>query len=186
MIRATKKFTITAGGTPQPLVGTKTTAAVGPSQRMTGLVGAQDIFAIPVTDASFFIGKDWIIIGVPGAEERLQIMTIAGNTLSVKLPQGGLKNAYANGSYVRLSVLINSTYVQPSDGNAGFLFIGTSNVMVTATGVLVVVKLAQVAAGSQPVDFHDGRSGLQNADDIGMWWIDGTTGDGYLPSMGIV
>jgi hypothetical protein len=180
MLRTFKYFTITAGGTPQPLIGTTTTAAVGP------VPASGNTFVIPVADGSIFRKGDWAIIGKPSTgEERVFVQSVSGNNVTV-LAQNGLTGTYLSGAYFRLSVLINSSYVQPEDGNAGALYIGTSDVMVKATFAFCVVKLQTVAAGGQPVDFHDGRSGLANADDSGQLWVDGTTGDSYGPTLGVM
>jgi hypothetical protein len=180
MIRAFKYFTVAAGGTPQPLIGTTTTAAV------PATTNTKDTFVIPVTDGSMFRGGDWALIGQPSTgEERLFVQSVSGNNVTV-LAKNGLKNSYLSGVYFRLSVQINSTYVQTKDGNSGYFYIGTEDTMVKATFVFCIAKLTETAAGGQPVDFHDGRSGLANADDSGQWWVDGTTGDGYAPSLGVM
>jgi len=184
MLRSFKYFQIVAGGTPQPLVGTTTTAAVKPTVQ----VPPQNTLVIPVADASMFQSGDWAIIGKPSSnQEKLLVQSVSGNNLTVQIPpSSGIMGSYPSGTYVRLGNAINSTYVQTKDGNAGAIYVGTMDDMVKATGVFVVAKLQPVGAGSQPVDFHDGRSGLANVDNIGQLWVDGTTGDSYLPTVGVV
>jgi hypothetical protein len=188
MVRPSKFFTIIAGGTPQPLIGTKTTAAVGPVNQPTGIIGSQGIYVIPVLDASMFLAKDWALIGAPSTgEERLLIMSKSGNNVTVLVPTpSGIVSAYASGAYFRLANAINSTYIQTTQGNTGAIYVGTRDNMVKATGASVIALLYPFAAPTQPTEYRDGRSGLQNADDIGQYWVDGTTGDGYLPSYGAV
>jgi hypothetical protein len=187
MIRAFKKITIAAGGTPQPLVGTTTTTAVGPVAYPQGTVGSGAILVIPVVDGSMFYKGCWGILGKPSTgEERLFVSGVSGNNVTVQIPYpGGITGTYLSGAYFRLSILINSTYIQTTSGNAGAIYVGTMDNMVKATYAFVIAVLYQVASG-QPIEYRDGRSGLQNADDVGQLWVDGTTGDGYLPSVGVV
>lgn len=183
--RTFKYFSIVAGGTPQPLVGTTLTAAVNaPTGAGSTLALADILTVLTVADTSMFLNGDYAMLDSTGAnEERVQVFQVlTGNTMSVK---GMLKN-HANGAYVRLAALANSTYVQGLDANAGALYIGTSSALVKATGVFVIAKLQTVAAGVQPIEFSSTRSGLANCDDLGQLWIDGTTGDKYLPSIGQV
>jgi hypothetical protein len=180
MLRAFKYFSIAAAGTPQPLIGTTTTAAV------PATTDDRNTFVIPVADGSMFRGGDWAIIGQPSTgEDRLWVQSVSGNNVTV-LAKNSLKNSYLSGAYLRLSAQINSTYVQTKDGNTGYLYIGTEDTMVKATFVFCVVKLAATAANGQPSEFHDGRSGLANADDCGQFWVDGTTGDEYAPTLGVM
>lgn len=184
-VRAFKKFTIVAGGTPQPLIGTTLTAAqpaVGAPRDVQGPTG---LYTYPVADSSMFANKDWIVIGKPSTgETRLLVMAVPNATsVTVQVPRTGIPT-YANGTYVRLSALNNSCYVQTTQGNAGAIYVGTKDTLVIATQAFVIALLYPVTAPAQPVEFRDGRSGLANADDIGQYWVDGTTGDGYLPSFG--
>lgn len=186
MVRAFKYFTIASGGTPQPLIGTTTTAAIGPVSVPPG-TPVKPILVIPVTDGSMFLGADWVILGKPSTgEERLYVLSVSGNNVTVKLPDGGLTGIYASGAYFRLALNINSTYVQTKDGNAGPIYLGTLDTMVKATFAFCIAKLFQVPVGTQPTEYRDGRSGLQNPDDCGQIWVDGTTSDSYAPSIGKV
>jgi hypothetical protein len=185
--RAFKYFSIVAGGTPQPLVGTKLTAAVAPAPA-TGFqpAGSPDTpVSIPVSDSSMFLNGDRVILDVPssGVEENVKVFSVPDST---HIQVSGIAHVHASGTYVRLAVLINSVYVQALDGNAGALYIGTQATMVKATGVFVIKKFQLVAASVEPNEFSSTRSGLANADDLGSLWIDGTTGDSYLPSIGQV
>lgn len=185
MQRAFKYFTIVAGGTPQPLVGTKLTAAVSPAPA-TGSqpAGSPDTpVSLPVADSSMFLNGDRVILDIPssGVEENVKVFSVPDAT---HIKVSGIQFVHSSGIYVRLAVLINSVYVQALDGNAGALYIGTAATMVKATGVSVLAKTQLVASGVQPTEFSSTRSGLANADDLGNLWIDGTTGDSYLPSIG--
>ncbi len=178
MVRTFKYFTVVAGGTPQPLVGTTTNAAVAANTDL------DTPFTIVVLDSSMFLKGDWVVIGKPSSgSDRLWVQSVTDSThIKVK----GQCAAYPTATYIRLSNLLQSTFVQTKDGNAGTIFIGTQDNMVTATGVFVCAELTKVAAGIQPIEFHDGRFGPVNADDMGQFWVDGTTGDSYLPSFGVV
>lgn len=192
MLRSFKKFTIVAGGTPQPLIGTTLTAAVGPVAKPGDFVGASGQFTLPIADSSIFLPGDWLVLGKPSTgEERFQVLSVPTTTSVVILiptttPNWGIKNTYASGSYVRLGSVTNSTYIQTTQANAGPIYVGTKDTMVKATQAFCVALLYNQASPIQPIDFHDGRSGLANCETIGQIWVDGTTGDGYLPSMGVM
>jgi hypothetical protein len=189
MVRSFKQFTITAGGTPQPLIGTKITNAVGPvAAPNPGVVGPSGLLSILVGDSSMFRQGDWARLGKPSSgEERLFVQSIPDSThVQVKVPDFGITGTYGAGAYLRLSNLINSTYIQTTQGNGGAIYVGTQDNLVKATQAFVISLLYPVTAPTQPTEYRDGRSGLQNADDIGQYWVDGTTGDGYLPSYGAV
>jgi hypothetical protein len=187
MVRSFKKYTITAGGTPQPLIGTKTSAAVGPVPKpKEGVVGPSGLYSIPVLDSSMFRTGDWARIGKPSTgEERLYVISTPDTThVQVKVPDFGITGTYLSGAYLRLSNLINSTYIQTIQGNAGPIYVGTQDNLSTSTLAFVISLLYPFATPTQPIEYRDGRSGLANADDIGQYWVDGTTADGYLPSFG--
>jgi len=187
VIRTFKKYLIAAGGTPQPLVGTTTTAAVGPVPYPQGQVGSLAILVIPGVDASMFYSGCYAVIGKPSSgEERLYVPVVSGNNITVQIPYpGGITGTYGSGAYIRVGQMINSTYVQTIAGNAGTIYIGTKDTLSKTTLAFVIAQLTAVTTG-QPIEYRDGRSGLQNADDLSQLWVDGTTGDGYLPSVGIV
>lgn len=179
--RAFKYFTITAGGTPQPLIGTLTTAAI---LALPAGASPSTPVSVPVSDSSMFLKGDWVIVDNSGTPERAFVFGVPDGT-HVQLT--GLQLAHASGSTVSLSILVNNIYVQTKDGNAGAIFIGTSGSMVKASGVSVITKLQQVAVGVQPTEFSSAMSGMGlNPIDVGQIWIDGTTADSYLPSLGIV
>jgi hypothetical protein len=175
--RAFKYFTIVAGGTPQPLVGTKLTAAVIPTD------GPDTPTLLPVVDSSIFLNGDKVILDVPssGIEERVRVFNVPDAT-HINVVQ--MRQSHASGIYVRLAEMVDSVYVQCLDGNTGAIFIGDRPTMVKATGVGVIKKLQLVAASAQPIDYSRPRSGVANTDDLGNYWVDGTTGDSYLPSIG--
>jgi hypothetical protein len=177
--RSFKYFQIAAGGTPQPLVGTTLTAAV------TAPTNPDAVVSLSVADSSMFLKGDRVVIGSTGAadEEDAAVFSVPDGThINVQ----DIENNHANGAYVRLGILINSLYIQEQDGNTGALFIGTSSALVKATGVFVIAKLQAVGAGVQPNELDSTRSGLANPDQLGQIWIDGTTGDKYLPSVGLI
>src|SRR5277367_3283863 len=121
--RAFKYFSIAAGGTPQPLVGTTLTAAVVPPSNVKDPATALTL--LPVVDSSMFLNGDWMMLdstGAPG-EERVQVFSVPnGTSIQVK----GMLQPHASGAFVRLAVLTNSLYIQTLDGNTGAIYIGTS------------------------------------------------------------
>ena len=179
MARRSFKYTvIAAGGTPQPVFGTTLTAAVGPvaDQRVT--YGKPT--PLVVADSSLFRVGDWVIVDIPPNEERIEVASVPDSThITTQYP---LAKSHASGKYVRLSDSVNAVYIQPLDGNADHLWIGTLATMVKASGLGVFVKLIKAAAGVQPTDWTDPVGFPANAFTTGDYWIDGTTNDSYLPS----
>lgn len=174
--RAFKYFSIAAGGTPQPLVGTTLGAAVQiPSSSDT-------LVSLAVADSSMFLAGDLAILGSPGtSEERVQVTAVPDAThVTVR----GVQKAHASGSFLRLSLLMNSLFIQTKDGNAGPIFVGMSNSLDKVTGAFVIAKLFNVALGGQPTEFGTTPTGVANSEDLGQIWVDGTTNDSYLPSVG--
>jgi hypothetical protein len=188
-LRAFKEYTIVAGGTPQPLIGTTITAAVGPVAYPQGIPGPNALLSITVADNSMFQSGDWAMIGKPSTgEERLQVMSISSTTIVKALVPypGGLTGTYLSGAYFRLGNAINSSFIQTIIGNSGAIYIGTKDTMVKAGYVFVVATLEPVTGTTQPTYFSDDRTAALDPDDIGQLWVDGTTGDGYLPSYGVI
>lgn len=188
---AFKYFTIQAGGTPQPVIGTHLTAAV--TQQVVSYANQRELnnpIPLTVADSSMFVGFTWLNVIDPGtfATERAMILSVPSSTMVIVQ---GLKNphpggAVGTGSWVALGAFAQSLYIQGLDGNTGALFIGVSPQMVKATGAFVLAKIQQVTAGSQPFEFSTSRQGLADAETVSQYWIDGTTGDSYLPSIGAV
>jgi hypothetical protein len=173
--RAWKYFAIAAAGTPQPLVGTTMSAAISPSAGP---------LSIAVADSSIALQGDWVILDTPGtSEERCLVLSIPDGT---HIQVSSVQFAHVSGAIVRSGIEVNSVFIQTLDGNAGFIYVGTSPVMVKATGAFLIAKLANVAGGQQPTYLASTRSGLANVDNIGQLWVDGSTGDKYLPSVGVM
>lgn len=182
MRRTFKKFTITAGGTPQPLIGTTTTAATGPGG--TDPNGDFSVVKVPITDSSMFLGADRVVIGsvANGDEERVWIQSVPDGTHVVLQ---GMTKTHVTGSYIRLSITCEAMYVQTTAGNAGTIYLGTQGI-VKATYTKVIAELIAVAAtGVQPIEYTDPYY-MEDAGNAGEWWVDGTTGDGFLPSLTVI
>jgi hypothetical protein len=190
---AFKYFTIQSGGTPQPVIGTYLTASI--TQPVINAANPpgndyQNPVTMTVADSSMFVGFNWLnVIDVSTyATERAEIITVpSSTTVTVQ----GLKNIHTGGSYgtgawVSLGVPAQSLYIQGLDGNSGSLYIGTSPQMSKSTGLYVIAKMVIVTSGLQPYDFCTSRQGLADTEVISQYWIDGTTGDSYLPSIGAV
>jgi hypothetical protein len=191
-VKAFKYYTIQAGGTPQPLIGSHLTVAVTPGMVAAGKTvgGNFNQVLLTVADSSMFVGGQWMNIIDPGTyvTERVEVINCPSattvNVQGVRFAHPG--GAYGTGSWVAVGDHAQNVYVQALDGNAGALYVGTSPLMVKATGVFVIVKLQLVAAGTQPYDFGTSRQGLADTEPTSQYWIDGTTGDSYLPSLGLV
>lgn len=190
---AFKNFTIQAGGTPQPVIGTWLTAAVTQAQATAGF-NNNSRQALPITltvsDSSMFLGWNWLNVIDPGtfATEKAMIVAVPDST---HVTVQGLRNAhpggaYGTGSWVALAAFGQNVFIQAIDGNAAALFLGVTPQMVKATGVGVIFKLFQTASGTNPYTFSTSRQGLADTECLSQYWIDGTTGDGYLPSIGVV
>ncbi len=192
-VAAFKYFTIQAGGTPQPLIGTWLTTALTVSV-VNAAYNTNTQTATPITltvnDSSMFKGFNWLNVIDPSTfttEKALILSVPSSTTVQVQ----GLKNAhpggaYGTGAWVALAGFGQNVYVQAKDGNTGALYIGTSPQMVTGTGVFVVAKIQEVTAGQQPYEFSTSRQGLADTEVLSQYWIDGTTADSYLPSVGQV
>lgn len=180
--RTFKKFVVVSGGTPQPLIGTTLTAATGLGG--TDPNGDQSIQIIAVADSSMFQAGDWIVVGskANGDEERVLITTDVDDSTHIEVK---LTKTHVNGSYVRLSMMCQSIYTQTTKGNTGSIYIGTQG-LVKATYTNVVSELIPVASsGVQPIEFSDPYRVAPDGGDCGEYFVDGTTNDGYLPSLTI-
>lgn len=191
MQQAFKYFTIQAAGTPQPLVGTWLTAALSVPVVNAAYNPTSQTYTpvtLTVNDSSMFVGFNWLNVIDPGtfAVERAMILAVPSST-TVQVQ--GLKNAHAGGAYgtgawVALGGFAQEVTVQGLDGNTGALYVGTSPQMVKATGVFVLTKLVQTAANVEPNAIRYSQSGLAESETLSQFWIDGTTADSYLPSIG--
>ena len=169
-IRTWKYVTIGAGGTPQPLMGTFTAAAI------TGSPNAQ---AVAFSDASQLAVGDRIMVdgGSATLKELTTITAISSNNVTAVF-----NNTHATSAPVHLFWPCTFVYCQGLDGNAAALFIGNKQAMVKATGVGVILKIVNVTSGNQPTEFSSSNVYGANPDNTANYWIDGTTGDSYLPS----
>jgi hypothetical protein len=179
--RTFKKFVVVSGGTPQPLIGTTLTAATGLGG--TDPNGDQSIQIVAVADSSMFQAGDWIVVGskANSDEERVLITTDVDDSTHIEVK---LTKTHVNGSYVRLSMMCQSIYVQTTQGNTGAIYLGTQG-LVKATQANVAAVLYPFASPTQPIDYSDPYRVAPDGGDCGEYWIDGTTNDGYLPSLTI-
>lgn len=183
MKRTFLKYTITTTNTAQPLIGTTTTAATGPGG--TDPNGDPAVVEVPVTSSAMFLNGDWVIIGsaANSDEERVRVQSVPDSTHIVLK---GMAKTHLTSSFVRLAVFCAQVYVQTTAGNTGNIYIGTQGLTVS-TYANVIAELVPVAATAvQPVDFSDPYYVGQDPGDVGEYWITGTGGDGYLPTVTIV
>lgn len=173
MKRSFLKTVITAGGTPQPVFGTKSTGAI---------VASAAAQSVPVTSSAHFVVGDTVVIDSGANYESVPITAIADSTHVTAV----FSKAHAANVFISLYLSCNSIYIQSTDGNTGTLFIGNSSALVKATFASVITQLIKVAAGTQPQEFSDSmNSGSSDPFNTAEYWIDGTTGDGYLPSVSV-
>ena len=180
MKRTFKYVALASAGTPQPLFGTTTTAAVGPR----GTPG-NSLQSIPVTDSSWFHDGDLIILNPENTTvaQRETLAVIGKPPDSTHIKVQGMQYSHASGVYVQLAISCLSVYVQIKTANTSPLVIGTEYNMVVSTGAKCLVVLYQNAAG-QPVNFSDPIYGAVNGVKSDDYWFDGTTnGDSLLPSL---
>lgn len=175
-----KQFTIAAAGTPQPLIGTTIAGAASIATDPMSAQGSQQ--SVQVTDSSMFKVGDWSVFDVGVNEERVRIENVPDAT---HIKVSGLIRSHGVGIFVRLSNLCQSVYVQTKKVNAGSIFIGTQGMNKTGA-VKVIVELIPVGAGIQPIDWSDPVRIGADGSDVGDFWIDGNTNDGYLPSLTVL
>ena len=170
MAKRTFKFvSLVAGGTPQPVFGTTTSAIVNPSQTQV---------SIPVVDSSWFKVGDYIKLDPAGTNpEQLIVQNIPDST-HIKVPFVNFK--HSSGVYVQLDIVCFSVFIAAKIGNAAAINIGTQYNMVFATGVFTIVAIN----GGQ--NFEDNNYGFGNGFNSSDYWFDGTTGDNILPSLSII
>ena len=191
--RAYKNFAIQAGGTPQPLIGTWLTAAVTAAEAAALTLqggGIQNAITLTVADSSMFDGAQYLSITDPSTyatESKLRVIAAPTATTVVVT---GLKNAhpggvYGTGSWVYVGDLASVVRVQAA-ANTGVLYIGDSPRMVKATGIHVLYTLNVTTSPAQPSSIEFTEHGASDTEVASQFWIDGTTSDTYLPSLGLV
>jgi hypothetical protein len=180
--RTFKKFTIAAGGTPQPLVGTTTTAATGPGG--TDPNGDPSVVTVAVTDSSMFFQGCRVVIGsiANSDEERVWVQKVPTSTSIVVQ---GMAKTHVTSSYVRLSLACEAIYIQTTPGNAANIYLGTQGLVKSTYANVIAVLINVAASGVQPLEYTDPYY-MADAGDVSQYWVDGTTGDGYLPSLTVV
>jgi len=182
--RAYKYFSITTTNVAQPMVGTTISAAVGTSDRPQN---------IAVADSTIFDQGTWLIIDTGSSEERMMITKIPDSThVTVQIPGGilaptGCQKAHASGVAIRPSRMASHLFIQALDGNAQALFVG-DDVSAKIDGTRCIAKIPAVFAGGVPGTYVENFSSSAgpNTLDMAQFWIVGTIGDQYLPSIGVV
>ena len=149
-VKAFKYYSIQAGGTPQPVIGTYLTAAVTQNQinaanPQGGLL--QNLLTLTVADSTMFTGAAYADVVDPTTyfTERVRVVNVpSGTTVQVQGLQkphpGGI---YGTGSWVALGDFAQNLYIQAVAGNTGTLYIGTTAQMATTSGVGVIVSLVK-------------------------------------------
>jgi len=184
MIRTFKTISVASGGTPAPVFGTTTTAAIAPASAPGNTQNYQQnaTVNIPVTDSSFFVKGDKVNVDVGANEETAYVYAVPDST---HVTVAGLALSHASGIFIYLSGSISAVYIQTVDANSGAIYIGNKSTMVKATGVNCIAKLQPVNSGVQPIDFSSTIAGFPGPLSFNEWWYDGSTGDKILPSVSI-
>jgi len=178
---------LAAGGTPQPVFGTTTTAAVSANAALGGNSFLLAVTAFPlVAGFTGFQNGDNIIVEAGGTNpERFLIQQVVSST-SLKLRKedgSGIQFAHASGVFVQLAIPCISVFIQCIEGNTALIYIGNTASMVKATRVGVIATLEFTASGTQPFNFADPMYGSTPGLTSDSYWFDGTTGDKILPSL---
>ena len=176
--RTWKSFSITAGGTPQPLVGTLTTAA---------LIANTAPQNIPVSDSSMFRTSDHLYLDVGAKAERIRVLSVPDATHV----NGVVTLVHATSAPVALFIPFCALYVQTLPGNTAALVFfypdqqfSAARVAPNKTGLIKAFYQAEpVTAPTPPVELSSANNYGANPDNLAFYWIDGNTGDGYLPSI---
>jgi hypothetical protein len=177
--RTFKEFSITTTSTPQPLVGTLTTSA---------LIANSAPQAIPIADSSLVIFRknDYVWIDQGSSAERIQVTSVSAGFIT-----GIVTKNHLTGVTVALSIPFTGIYCQTIQGNAADLVIfypdqqfSAAQVAPNLAGLIkAFVILYQVTSPTQPVDVGNANNFGANPDDLAYYWIAGTSGDSYLPSI---
>lgn len=176
-------MSIAATGTPQPLIGTKLTGAVAPSDAPV---------TVAVADSGNFEVGDTVNLydnagGYPAATETLYIDAIPDAThVVVSLPQGqGVRGSYSTSGWLVLNVRANHLYIQSKVGNAASIWVGSDARMSSATGAYAIAELSAVTAG-QPIEFTLQETVGRFPETPANLWVEGTAGDKFLVVLGML
>lgn len=187
MGRTWKDFSITSGGTPQPLVGTTISA---------NIIASPAFQSVQVADTSMFDGLSGseAFIDTFSNAEKILLKVVDGTHISAIFTKN-----HTSGAAISLSMYFTGLYVQTKAGNTGSIFIfnntsqfvpqpsaGVQSLTMNKTNhVLCRAELQPVTVPTQPVEISSANNYGANPDNIAYWWVDGTTGDVYLPSIDI-
>jgi len=171
MKRSFKTVVLTTGGTPQPVFGSTTSAAVPASPSSP--------ISIQVADSSWFRQGDYMLLDPKGSNPELILIDGVPDATHVKLHYTNF--SHASGVFVQLSMACYSVYIQPVVDAAG-IYIGTSPNMVKATGAFCI----KILPTALPNDFTDVNYGLGNVENPSNYWFDGSTSDSILPSLSTI
>ena len=176
--------TIAASTTPQPLIGTTTTAAIAAA------FTPQQLQTVAVTDSSIFDPGDTAWVDVNAKAEFITIQAVGNNTITAVF----LKN-HNSGVYVTLALKFTNFFVQAKEGNSGALSLfyapnqfkalttyGRSSLAPTASTMTCgLMVLETTGSGTQPIFGQAANNYGGNPDNSCFLWIAGTADDEYLP-----
>ncbi len=182
-------FTIAAGGTPQPLVGTTTSGAI-----LSG-TGPQ---SVAVASSKMFQTNDYAYIDTLGSAEKVGIKVTSDTaiTMTPSDPSGHFRFAHSSGAALALFLPISSfTVFYPNGGAAPITVLynpmqfspasgfGRGAQAISKTGpVGAIWILNQTVSPGAPSFMNSANIFGSNPDNLCYVWCDGTTGDGYTVS----
>lgn len=175
---------ILSGGTPQPLIGTLTAAAIAASP------SAQTVNVNTTLTSNMFDVGDQVYVDVNGSAELVTLTGVGNNTIS-----GIFTLAHASAVNVALMAKHTNFFVQGKEGNSGLLYLfyspnqyqtlatyGRRSLMPNKTGFICgLMTLEKTTSGTQPFYGQTANNYGGNPDNSCFLYIDGTTNDNYLP-----
>jgi hypothetical protein len=160
----------TLTGNAQPLMGDVTTAAV--------VAAAVGTFAvITVANTALYQPGDRIILEPLTANSDAYIVAeIVSSTVLNCTPQG-TPIAHVTSSIIQLGDAAIDVVVQPVDGGAGPVFIGSDNTITAVPAGNVIYRLDKTAAGTEGNAWHMAGGTDHNIVNTAEAWMVGTAGD---------
>ena len=168
-------------GNSQPLFADKLTVA------MPIPPPSIDSIAHVANTAIYQPGDRITIDPLTASQDTLLVTTIlTGTTMQVTSQGGAPQHAHAINAVIQLSISAGELIVEPVDGGAGNVYLGTDNTVTAGGGGNTFYKLLKVASGTQPNVFRATTSlsfNLVRTEDI---WIAGSASDSYYATAEIV
>jgi hypothetical protein len=168
-------------GVSQPLFGDKLTAAMPIPQ------AGVDAIAQVANTAIYQVGDRITFDPYTANQDTLMVSKILTPTTMQVTSQGNApQHAHAINAVMCLSLSVGELIIEPIDGGAGQVYLGSDNTVTAGGGGNTFYKLLKVAAGTMPNIFRATNSIAFNpvrTDDI---WIAGSASDSYYAGAEII